>query len=209
VLDSAGLRERKRAEARRGIAAAARRLALERGPDSVTVADIAEAADVSPRTVFNHFATKDEAILGSDPRRRAALGAAIVDRPSGESALDALRAVLVDAVAEDDDLGTTWRQRAELVHRHPSLLPAQLAAMADLESAIANALAVRTGLDADVDLLPRLAAAVSVTVTRTAIAHALATGRDDLAGAVDASLVAVLAGLGTRPPVRRTRSARP
>ena len=57
-----GLRERKKAETRQAIADAALALALERGPGDVTVDDIAAAAGVSARTVFNYFARKEDLI---------------------------------------------------------------------------------------------------------------------------------------------------
>lgn len=54
-----GLRERKKAETRQALAEAALALAVERGPAAVTVDDIADAAGVSARTVFNYFPTKE------------------------------------------------------------------------------------------------------------------------------------------------------
>ena len=87
-----GLRERKKRATREAIAATARRLFAERGFDAVTVAEVAAAADVSEKTVFNHFA--DEG--GPRLRRRrgglAQLVAAIAERPPGTSVLDVFRA---------------------------------------------------------------------------------------------------------------------
>ena len=61
-----GLRERKKAETRAALHAAAVRLFLERGPADVTVSDICEAAGVSARTFFNYFDAKEEALLPWD-----------------------------------------------------------------------------------------------------------------------------------------------
>src|ERR1700684_3472572 len=58
----AGLRERKKLATRQALGAAAMRLAVERGLENVFVEDIAAAADVSPRTFNNYFASKYEAI---------------------------------------------------------------------------------------------------------------------------------------------------
>ncbi|PRY65397.1 TetR family transcriptional regulator [Glaciihabitans tibetensis] len=62
-----GLRERKRIATSRAIQLAALTLVNERGLDNVTIDDIAVAADVSPRTFFNYFASKDAAIVGDGP----------------------------------------------------------------------------------------------------------------------------------------------
>jgi AcrR family transcriptional regulator len=161
----------------------------------MTVADIAAAADVSPRSVFNHFATKDDAILGHDPERARELRAAIEAIPPDVLPVEAVRSVLLDVVAAADDLGTTWRQRAELVERHPSLLPAQMAAMAEFEAEVAQAIATRTGLDVDADAYPRLAAAICLTAVRTAIRHAVASEHDNLAAAVEGAFDLVRSGL--------------
>jgi AcrR family transcriptional regulator len=68
VNDSAviegGLRERKRAATRAAITAVARALTAERGLNGYTVEEVCERADISRRTFFNYFPTKEDAILG-------------------------------------------------------------------------------------------------------------------------------------------------
>jgi AcrR family transcriptional regulator len=62
-----GLRERKRLATRRAIQHAVLTLSLERGMDKVTVDDISRVANVSPRTFFNYFPSKDAALVGDVP----------------------------------------------------------------------------------------------------------------------------------------------
>jgi AcrR family transcriptional regulator len=88
-----GLRERKKRAARETIAATARRLFAERGFDAVTVAEVAAAADVSEKTVFNHFPTKEDLAFAGREEGIAQFVTAIAERPPGSSVLDVFRAM--------------------------------------------------------------------------------------------------------------------
>src|SRR5487761_670767 len=88
------LRERKKLATRRLLRRAALDLVAQRGLANVTVEDIAEAAEVSPRTFFNYFPSKEAVLFGGDPDRAAELREGIVSEAPGKPALDALRVVL-------------------------------------------------------------------------------------------------------------------
>jgi AcrR family transcriptional regulator len=86
-----GLREVKKLRTRREIADRAMQLFAQRGFDRVTVAEVAAAADVSEKTVYNYFPTKEDLFFDEVPAREAALVAAVRGRRDGESILAALR----------------------------------------------------------------------------------------------------------------------
>ena len=91
AVETEGLRERKKRQTREAIARAAMRLFAARGFDTVTVADVARAADVSQKTVFNYFPTKEDLVLAGGAERRAALVEAIRARPPGASLVQPFR----------------------------------------------------------------------------------------------------------------------
>src|SRR5215208_256567 len=86
-----GLRARKKRAARGAIAATARRLFADRGYDAVTVAEVAAAANVSEKTVFNHFPTKEDLAFAGREEGIAQLVTAIAERAGTESVLDVFR----------------------------------------------------------------------------------------------------------------------
>ena len=153
-----GLRERKKRATREALAATARRLFAERGFDAVTVAEIAVAADVSEKTVFNHFATKEDLVFAGGDTRLAQLRADIVERAGGVSVLDVFRAnseAMLDAVAagERDD-----RLVVPRIVRDSPTLQKRLAAGWEREAAtLVAVVAEATGADDD-DLVPAVVA---------------------------------------------------
>jgi AcrR family transcriptional regulator len=98
MSEQPGRRERKREETRRAIAESAMRLFVERGFDEVTVAEVAEAADVSVNTVFNYFRTKEELFFGSQETSDFGLDRVARDRKPGEPVVAFLRRHLSECI---------------------------------------------------------------------------------------------------------------
>jgi AcrR family transcriptional regulator len=91
-----GLRARKKRQTRAAIAAAAMELFQARGFDAVTIADVAAAADVSRKTVFNYFPAKEDLVFEAGHERRAALVQAIRERAPGTPLVAPFRAATMD-----------------------------------------------------------------------------------------------------------------
>jgi len=164
-----GLRERKKRDTRRALALAAQELVHAHGLDQVTVDEIAAEADVSVRTFFNYFSSKEEALVGIDPDVLVELSDELLARPTDESPREALRAVLLTDFDPDGSL-RRWQLRNQLVDRYPALLPRHLAAMVDVEAGLASALAARAGVDPTTDPSPRILVAAVLAATRAALA---------------------------------------
>ena len=93
VAVAEGLRESKKRQTRAAIAAAAMELFAARGFDAVTVAEVAQAARVSEKTVFNYFPAKEDLVFERGQERRAELIAAIRERPPGVPLVELFRAL--------------------------------------------------------------------------------------------------------------------
>jgi AcrR family transcriptional regulator len=153
-----GLRARKKRVAREAIAATARRLFAERGFDTVTVAEVAAAADVSEKTVFNHFATKEDLAFAGREEGVMRLVADITRRSPGASVLDVFRAltttVIDDFVARgDEDLLAVAR-----IIRHSRTLQERLTVGWESGAAAITAAIAETSGAADDDLVPAIVA---------------------------------------------------
>jgi AcrR family transcriptional regulator len=184
-----GLRERKKRATRDAIAATARRLFAERGFDAVTVAEIAVAADVSEKTVFNHFATKDDLVFAGGEARLAQLQADIARRPPGTSVLDVFRAsseAMLDVVAAGETENSLVVPR--IVRDSPALQERLTVGWEREAETVAAVIAEATGADDD-DLVP---AVVARTLAWTLITIFRAAFDGLLAGEDPAQLAARL-----------------
>jgi AcrR family transcriptional regulator len=156
-----GLRERKKEQTRRAIEGAAFRLFQERGYAATTVADIAEAADIAPRTFFAYFPSKEAVVFGDFDETFATLEARLKERPDGETTFEALRAwigELIDPDGRGDDRDVV---RRKLVCDNEALESHERHIMGRFERLIAESVAVDLG-DAPDDLPPRLVAAAAI-----------------------------------------------
>lgn len=167
-----GLRERKKLATRKTLQRETVRLVVEHGLDHVTIEDVATAADVSERTFFNYFSSKEEALVGDGPPRPLdeARETFIGGGPTGELTED-LKRLLISPLEDEADIGPFFedlRLHIQLIELEPQLLPKFKAAFAAGEQEIAETLAERLGDDAG-DIRPQILAEVGLTAMRFSI----------------------------------------
>ncbi|MFE6687636.1 TetR/AcrR family transcriptional regulator [Streptomyces sp. NPDC057743] len=145
-----GRRERKKAATRQALADAALRLFAERGYDHVGIRDIAEAADVSTTTLFKHFPSKEALVFDEGDEIKAALLAAVRERPAGQSIPRALRDhVLRARLPKGADADPRFVQLLELVDATPALRAYARRMWMQHEIDLAAVIAEESGVPAD------------------------------------------------------------
>ncbi|SFB05479.1 transcriptional regulator, TetR family [Amycolatopsis marina] len=175
--EDTGLRERKKRETRIALSRAAIRLSIERGWDSVTVDDIAAAANVSPRTFRNYFASKAEAIASGHLERTSRIAEELRARPASEPLWEAiLNAASSQFDLKRDSGGTAqtdqrWMDGLRVIVAEPAVQSEVLKANVAAQEELATAIADRTGTVAAQDLYPQLAAAVASAGIATAVQY--------------------------------------
>jgi AcrR family transcriptional regulator len=181
------LRQRKRARTRAALIAAALELFERQGYEATTIDEIAAVADVSPRTFFRYFATKEEVALGDDLGNE--LIGLIAARPAEEPMLESVRRVISDGLAlisEDDRAALLARLR--IVYRTPSLRARRWEFQLEIGRISGALLAERRGLQPD-DLGSRVTAAAAFTAIEVAMDHwQQHGGREDLGAVLDAAI---------------------
>ena len=139
-----GLRETKKLQTRQTIAETAMGLFAKRGFDHVTVAEIASAAGVSEKTVFNYFPTKEDLFFDEVPARAQALAAAVRGRRPGDSVVAALRRLHAEHVSRFGDPG--FATFARIIEDSPALQAKELAVMAFFMDVLAAAIRDELGV---------------------------------------------------------------
>jgi AcrR family transcriptional regulator len=132
-----GLRERKKQQTRDTIARAGLELFAERGYDQTTLAEIAEAANVSPRTIFSYFENKEDILFCEEARFLDQLRQTLDDRPEGTTTVDAIREFLSSIEPPDE----AARLRKQIVMATPALQMRMGARHSQLEPMLAVSIA--------------------------------------------------------------------
>jgi AcrR family transcriptional regulator len=189
-----GLRERKRRATSRAIQIAVVDLVAERGIDHVTVDDISRVADISPRTFFNYFPTKEAALVGEPPALPAAeLVENFVTAGVGEPVLRGLAIMLEESVDPSGQDFELVSKRKALLKEHPALLSMRMATMRQFDDELLAVVTRRLAHDSPTKAAddPELASAARLItlVAFAAMRHAWASWAD---AATATSLVARL-----------------
>ncbi|MFD4482654.1 MULTISPECIES: TetR/AcrR family transcriptional regulator [unclassified Streptomyces] len=150
MTEELGLRARKKKQTASRIWRVAVDLCSERGFDHVSVAEIAEAAEVSKMTVFNYFGTKEGAIVSPMEEHVGDPARAVRERRPGESAVAAMRGQFLAQIAgRDPSIGLSGDPRAlkvrQLISETPTLAHRMVIFHMRSVQLLADALAEETG----------------------------------------------------------------
>jgi AcrR family transcriptional regulator len=177
--------ERRKRRTRQAIQTAALELFAERGYRETTINDIAERADVAPRTVTVHFPAKEELLFDAEPFTLDGLSTRLSEQEPHESALDALRDWMATTMTQADTNGSEldghfWERRAlraHIINTEPELRGRARASYYPFERVLAEAIGKDLGQSGN-SLIPRVAALSAVAGLRELYesdeAHALA-----------------------------------
>lgn len=161
--DSTGLRERKRRQIRERLTRVAMALFLERGFEATTLDDIAAAADISRRSFFHYFASKEDVVFAWQEDLATALVAVIATRPANESMLMAAEnaiCVMIRQLEPGEAIAM-----AKLKRDNPALQARDQVKYEKLERALAETLVKRAGLRSE-RLQARLVAMIAAGAMR-------------------------------------------
>jgi AcrR family transcriptional regulator len=196
-----GRRERKKQRTRDALFAAAMELFAAKGYDRTAVHEITDAVDVSERTFFRYFASKEDLVLSFIRDGAAAFAAALAARPAEEEPLTAARHALQTSILDlHGSAGslTAYLAAMRLIDSTPTLLAAYLRSVHDHDDEIIEVLARREGVDPVSDRRPRVLAAVIGALVFLANKDWQASDTEspeDLAAAFDAYADAVIPAL--------------
>jgi AcrR family transcriptional regulator len=157
-----GLRERKKLRTRETIVRVALQLFSEQGFAETTIRQIADAADVAPRTVSAYFPVKEQLVFHDDEATMTALRARLMSaRLPGETTVDAMRGWIAEQFQAGSVDVAEQRCRRAVIESDPALRTYERGQMAIVEGIVAEAVAMDLDLPAD-DLIPHMVGAATV-----------------------------------------------
>jgi AcrR family transcriptional regulator len=182
--DEPGRRERKKRETREALVDAAMDLFAEQGVDGTTIEQISDRVDVSERTFYRYFATKEDALFADSIERRERFAAALATRPEDEPLLDGVRAAARDLLAVVLARPEQGLRRQRLIHSSDALHARHLRTMEEWAALVAEHVARRLRMRAD-EALPRLLGWTVIAAVRTALGRWVDDPTLDIGAEVD------------------------
>ncbi|WP_107659240.1 TetR/AcrR family transcriptional regulator [Nocardia suismassiliense] len=173
-----GLRAQKKRQTLLDLCMAARRLAVERGFDATTVEDIAKVVGVSPRTFFNYYDTKLDALVGpieeiGTPEARETF---IAGGPSGMLMHD-LTWLFAASFAPEEEVREAISLVVELIKAEPRVLAGFMAAGVRQEALVGELLTARAGEPVSAEFASLAAGVMTAITTRAVMSSAEDTSR--------------------------------
>jgi AcrR family transcriptional regulator len=194
-----GHRERKKQQTREAIAQAALDLFVERGYAATTLAEIAEAAGVSTRTIFAYFPSKEAILFADFETVKRSLARALAERPGGKDALGTLRDFILDSVSAKSERD---QKLEEIVCSDDLLRSHKRARLSEVQELLVPAIADDLGCGPD-DLRPQVAAASLTAAFEVLEQQGEGTpppqDAQEIAAAIDPIISFVRAGLEALP----------
>jgi AcrR family transcriptional regulator len=201
VVTEAGLRERKKQRTRCALIDSAFALFGRKGFDATTIEEIAAAVDVSPRTFFRYFASKEEVALSLVDEQLGVLIDLLGKRPAEEPVLTALRHAAVEVIRECE-AGTNGFDPAQfqsmqlLLASSPALAARSMEVGSARLAGLARLVGTRMGVDPVTDPRPQLVASVAICAVQTAVNAWREADRDALSSElVDKAFRLIIGGL--------------
>jgi AcrR family transcriptional regulator len=139
-----GLRERKKARTREALEDAALALFTKQGFDGTTVEEIADACEVSPRTFFRYFPTKEDVLFADADTKRERLVAVLAEQPLDRAPLPALEAAMRALIVDYRDDRATLVARTKVLEGSSQLQAFKAQRQRGWEAAVVDALEQRT-----------------------------------------------------------------
>lgn len=164
-----GLRSLKKRANRLSLQRAALELVAERGLAAVTIDEIAAVANMSPRSFFNYFTSKEESLFAFDPEEAAALHKRLETLLPDESPFVALSTVIGEIMARTDADPRDLELRNAVVEREPTLLEDLMAVNMQFEEGFVEAVRRRLGASDTSDGYPEVLVASCLAAARTAL----------------------------------------
>ncbi len=196
--DETSLRERKKQQTRDHLIDAAFSLFEERGFDHVSAAEIAEQANVSERTFYRYFPTKEDVIFPDGDEKMAHVDEMVANLPKTMSVVEGLRAGIRAITVQTQESTELQLARARLVMSTPSLQSLIMRREQEWVESFADAIAARLDLDQEADIRPELTAAVIVAVFRVVMNRWIRSGgREPIEDMIDDALAYIGTGLVT------------